>query len=476
MKRVFVLCLMILCVHLARGQFSGQGSGTKEDPFLVSTALNVWEIRNFQGKEKKFKLINDINLSELIADTDGLTGWSPIPNFCGELDGNGYTISGLFINRPYTDNIVFFGALGYGAYIHHLTLVYSGDIVGQNYVGGLCGNCDQTYQSYPKSSRRIEYCKIIAKSIRGADYESGASAVGGLCGFLSGYLSYDTNKKTFNRSYVNQCVVDASQIYGNGLIGRGELNCIANNSVRANIITGSYVGGIVGSDTGSEIYNNLFEGTKITSSNKGGGIFYYVRSYYDSDYRGYVRSNAVICDSIITTYYDGKIGRIGAVTDGSVPVSTPTDQKANKAYSKIVLKKGEDCYLATDDVLNGYGVGNILLKSASMYEGMGWDMENVWTIDEGSSYPRLIWEVETGLNDKVDDLIKEEGLPIQIRKNNGTITIVGIAKNTLVSAYSLSGTLLDSATSQAEMITLNLPTSVDVMILKIGDKSIKITF
>lgn len=476
MKRVFVLCLMTLCVHLVRGQFSGQGSGTAEDPFLVSTALNVWEIRNFQGKSTvKFKLINDVDLSKLIEDTDGDAGWSPIPNFCGELDGNGYAISGLFINRPYTDNIGFFGVLGYGAYVHHLTLVYSGDIVGQNYVGGLCGNCDQTYQSDPKSSRRIECCKIKAKLIRGTDNKSGASAVGGLCGFLSGYLNYDTNKKVFRESYVRQCVVDASQIYGSGLIGRGELNRIDNNRVRANIISGSYVGGIVGSDAGSEIYNNLFEGTKITSGNNGGGIFYSARMY-NYDYKGYVRSNAVICDSIITAYFNGKIGRIGAYTDGSVSVSSPTDQKANKAYSKIVLKKDGDCYLATDDVLNGYGVGNILLKSASMYEGMGWDMENVWTIDEGSSYPRLIWEVETGLNDKVDDLIKEEGLPIQIRKNNGTITIVGIAKNTLVSAYSLSGTLLDSATSQAEMITFNLPTSVDVMILKIGDKSIKITF
>ena len=696
MKRVFVLCLMTLCVHLVRGQFSGQGSGTKDDPFLISTALNVWEIRNFQGLEKKFKLINDIDMSELIADTDGDAGWSPIPNFCGELDGNGYTISGLFINRPYTDNIGFFGVLGYGANVHHLTLVYSGDIIGQNYVGGLCGSCDRTYQSNPKR-RRIECCKIKAKSIRGADYESGASAVGGLCGSLSGYLNYDTNKKTFDRSYVIQCVVDASQIYGNGLIGGGELNYIANNNVRANIITGSYVGGIVGSDSGSEIFNNLFEGIKINASKGSGGIFYNAGKY-NYDYEGYVRSNVVICDSIISTYGGNDcIGRIGAYTDGSVSISSPTDQKANKAYSKIVLKKGEDCYLATDDVLNGYGVGNILLKSASMYEGMGWDMDNVWTIDEGNSYPRLRWEVENELNksplsitnnnvevednailtfdaekvttnvgggitytyyqcipdepiisncssstqqvtvtissedyshlkwvgidgndadmmdisetrscqlgkgestplklhavfadqdfgsytatikvscnnltrtfqirflyenpnrpicptpdidyadgtlvfscgaegkpeyrvsitspdantyvvdnelkldriynievyataegylasestklilcwidskiiDEDDSSIKEECLPIQIRKNNGTITITGIAKNTLVSAYSLSGILLDSATIQAETVTLNLPTSVDVMILKIGDKSIKITF
>lgn len=395
--------------------------------------------------------------------------------FFGELDGNGYTISGLFINRPYTDNIGFFGVLGYGAYVHHLTLVYSGDIVGQNYVGGLCGNCDQTYQSYPKGRRRIECCKIKVKTIRGADNKNGASAVGGLCGFLSSYLSIDNNKTIFKESFVSQCVIDASQIYGSGLIGAGSLNRIENNRVRANIISGSYVGGIVGSDAGSEIYNNLFEGTKIISSKEGGGIFYSV-GRYTYDYKGYVRSNAVICDSIITAYFNGKIGRIGAYIDGSVSVSSPTDQKANKAYSKIVLKKDGDCYLATDDVLNGYGVGNILLKSASMYEGMGWDMENVWTIDEGNSYPKLKWEIDSKIIDGVDNLIKEEGLPIQIRKNNGTITIVGIAKNIIVSAYSLSGTLLDSTISQAEMVTLNLPNSIDVIILKIGDKCIKITF
>ena len=49
-----------------------------------------------------------------------------IPDFQGVLDGNGYTISGLFINRPSVEKVGFFSDMN-SAYIHDLILVYSGD-------------------------------------------------------------------------------------------------------------------------------------------------------------------------------------------------------------------------------------------------------------------------------------------------------------------------------------------------------------
>ena len=41
MKRFILYCLTAVFAYQANAQFSGKGSGTEEDPYLVETALNV---------------------------------------------------------------------------------------------------------------------------------------------------------------------------------------------------------------------------------------------------------------------------------------------------------------------------------------------------------------------------------------------------------------------------------------------------
>lgn len=685
MKRFILYCLTAVFAYQANAQFSGKGSGTKTDPYLVETALNVEEIRNFQNNSSVcFKLANDIDMSELIKDTYGNSGWNPIPKFQGKLDGNGHVISGLFIDRYDGKDAGFFRDIT-NAYIHDLILDYSGDVdVSSDVkVGGL--------SAISSGSSNVERCMVI-----------GASFSGGMVGGLLG-LGYDNTR-------VNECVVECNEVRGSntsgGLVGCSNSCTLNNNRVYVNMIkcdgtSAKYAGGILGYQLNfGTLEYNLFEGRVSCKNNN-----------YEDRYVGGIAGstgscggNVAICDSVISLgpeisidhKYSTNIGRI-AGSGGS----DPTSVYANRAYNQMVLyKNGSSIYYLTapDNYLNGMGVGNIMLKSKSMYSGMGWDMDNIWTIEDGKTYPRLKWEVDKGLNkpllyitknnveveenailtfdaekvmtnigggitytyyqcvpdepvisnfsnsvqqvtvtvssedyshlkwagingknadmtdvsetrscqlgkgasiplnlhavfadqdfgsytatvevscgnftrtfqirflyekpdkpicptpsidyadgtlvfscgadgkpeyhvritnsdvntyvvdnelkldrtynievyataegylasdstkiilcwidskkiDETDGLIKEEGLPIQIRKNNETITIAGIVKNTLVSAYSLSGTLLDSTTSQAEMVTLNLPTpSIDVVILKIGDKSIKITF
>lgn len=677
MRRIIFYCLMALCANQAIAQYSGKGSGTTEDPYLLTTALNVEEIRNFQGVEGiVFRLENDIDMSELIEDTYGYAGWNPLPNFRGELDGNGFTISGLFIYRS-VEKVGFFSDMS-GANIHDLTLIYSGDITGSKYVGGLCG--------YAAESCNIERCLIRGNKI------SGSYIVGGLLG------------NAIN-TVVNECIVESINIIGHnvgGLIGCSKNSSISNNKVKTHLESkkidnnsSNNLGGIVGVAYDGLIKNNISEGILYISS----------KEYSNPCVGGIVGitgcrvfSNVEICDSILLRSSFNISFNYGRISGADVSgLSDPTATNANRAYNKTVIKIGSDNgSYATDSKQNGLSVGDILLKSVNMYKSMGWDMENVWTIDDGNSYPRLKWEVEKDLEnppltitsqdkpinekevlsflaekvtasigggvtytyyqcvpdeplitnssshpqqvtvtvtsedfshlkwagidgqegdmtestesrscqlergtsiplklhavfadqdfvsytatirvsceqyartftivftnenpdkpvcptptidyadgklifnceaegtpeyhvtisnpdvnthtvdgelqlertynievyatatgyqaseneklilcwidtkivDGVYDLKKEEGVPVQIRVNNGIVSISGVAKDTLVAAYTLEGILLDSATSSSESVTLNIPASTNVFILKIGNKSVKIT-
>ena len=394
MKRLFLFCLVTFCVQFASAQFSGKGSGTEEDPYLVTTALNVEEIRYFQGKGGVvFKLMNDIDMSEFIADTYKEEGWNPLPDFQGELDGNGHTISGLFINRSSANYMGFFANIkktsnkkSYG-YIHDLILDYCGDVIGLT-VGGLCGRADGCV---------IERCLIKGKNIYGK------GNVGGLLGL------FYTNAT----GVIKECVVECDEVKGHrtgGLVGwcstQSDSISVCNNRVCANVIgeedddSSAYVGGIVGvKDVGVKIYSNMFEGQVSASSSDSDNIF-------DRAYAGgivgrtnggndYVYSNVAICDSIITYYkpfesYWGYAGRIWSDGKGT----DPTSKNANRAYNQMTVNH----IYPTDSPKDGMGVGMFMLKNGNMYRSMDWDMDNIWTIDDGNSYPRLKWEVDKGLS------------------------------------------------------------------------------
>ena len=111
---------------------------------------------------------------ELVEETDGLMAWTPMGSesapFNGTFDGQGHTISGLYINRPSADEQGLFGYTGYdsnvsrievtGSYIHGQDGVggitgynygiltacsYSGTVIGNNYpLGGVVGENDGT--------------------------------------------------------------------------------------------------------------------------------------------------------------------------------------------------------------------------------------------------------------------------------------------------------------------------------------------
>ena len=83
--------------------FAG-GDGSQSNPYQVSTLPELNQVRNYLNAH--FIQINDIDVSSTSTWNNG-QGFNPIGEsgapFSGSYDGQGYSITGLFINRLTTD-------------------------------------------------------------------------------------------------------------------------------------------------------------------------------------------------------------------------------------------------------------------------------------------------------------------------------------------------------------------------------------
>ena len=66
MKRLLTSLAFVLCSLLTFAQFSGSGSGTENDPYLIFNPIQLNQMRNFLNQSGVyFKLMADIDLTEL---------------------------------------------------------------------------------------------------------------------------------------------------------------------------------------------------------------------------------------------------------------------------------------------------------------------------------------------------------------------------------------------------------------------------
>ena len=113
MKKQWLFLLFLMMSVCMRAQFSGAGSGTSADPYLITSAVELNQVRNFlQNSDVHFKLMRDLDLTEWLNENSPSQGWMPIGTkdtpFQGTFDGNGKTVT-LFINRPDVNYVGFMG-------------------------------------------------------------------------------------------------------------------------------------------------------------------------------------------------------------------------------------------------------------------------------------------------------------------------------------------------------------------------------
>lgn len=233
---------------MANGSFAG-GVGTESDPYLIEDALDLDAVRNVLSAS--YKLISNIDLDVTPFNTGA--GWVPIGDgtspFIGTLDGDGYTISNMFINTTVNRGALFGDTTG--ATIKSFSLI---DVnVTIDNIQPRCGIVGSS------NSTIVENC-----------FSSGVfnnvSRSGGIIGYCntSSIVRNCYSKATFNPS---------GQGYVGGITGLLNNSTIENSFFIGWIGTYNNTGGLNGELSGTVSITNSYWDTEITNqaTSAGGG-------------------------------------------------------------------------------------------------------------------------------------------------------------------------------------------------------------
>ncbi len=206
-------------VPLAGGAFGG-GDGSIGNPYIVEDVLDLYYIR--LDMNASYVLGNDIDAT-ITNIWDSGAGFTPIGNttskFNGSLDGQGFEIINLIINRSTTDQVGLFGIISETASLTGIGLNNS-DIDGQDTVGGLVA----------RNMGTITDCYSTG-------YVTGIFDVGGLVGTNNG----GTITYCYSTSSVNGISWTAGGFVGLNFVGNIS-NCYSTGTSTAVEYTGGFVG------------------------------------------------------------------------------------------------------------------------------------------------------------------------------------------------------------------------------------------
>ncbi|MBO4655932.1 MAG: C10 family peptidase, partial [Bacteroidales bacterium] len=345
----------------------------------VVNGLNGQSANNFEGK--RVVLIQDIRI--------GLYKWKAINNFLGTFDGNGHTISGLYINEL-TKYQGLFGIIYGGVYIN--ALLDSVNVKGKEAVGGLIGgarditiiNCQVIGKVYGEftvggmigwvnnSPTQINSCSSSGI------VQSKHDIVGGLIGNISGgiYINGSLVLPSIRNSY-SRCDVIGNGYASGGLIGSGQYimeNCYATGDV-----TGRYYNGGVAGSINASILRNCYAAGIVNDK---------ISSWVNWDHYGY-RFGSVVGTTVFSPFISNCYGLADPIihTDGTI------------AY--IMVGESDDDNYPIVSNLSPFTVMNdsvILIDSVTvgqLYYNNLLDALNAWVDTYDTAGVFLHWEADT---------------------------------------------------------------------------------
>jgi len=330
------------------------------------------------------KLMNNLDSStpgyeELASPTaNEELGWQPIgtkdDGFTGSLDGQGYEIRDLFINRPAEDDVGLFSGLDQAGVIKNISLT-NATVIGQDRVGGLAGHnyIGAVNNSYSTGSVIGDYMVggLVGENIEGSvshSYsDSDVSAISGEVGGLLGSIYLSTVSNSYSTGSVN-----GPDVVG-GLLGVN-VDSTVSNSYSIGSVTGTYiVGGLVGVNGGT--LSNSYSTGSVTGNSSVGGL---VGENWGPVSNSYATGNVTA-----VTYVGGLIGE----NEGEGIISS--------SYWDIITSSQN-----TSD--GGTGKNTTEMQNITTFSGAGWNIVAVglnetnptyiWNIVNNVTYPFLSWQ------------------------------------------------------------------------------------
>ena len=403
------------------------GFGTVNDPYQIGSVEDLAKLAddvNTNGNIHEgdwFILTKDLDLNAM--------PWTPIgnntTNFSGNFNGNGHSISNLFINSG--NYIGLFGVVTNGI-IENLGIV-NANVMGVSSVGGLIGNT---------SNSMIENCYVMGKV-------TGYSGVGGVVG-ANGSVNNNTGSTVvncyntgdiiltsggnsvggvvgFNNGTVENCfntgAVGGPDRVG-GVVGQNYFDGTVENCYNTGAVTGavtvsggSWVGGLSGMNYGT-VENCYNTGAVTGNGGEVGGEVGYNGGTVENCYNAYmVTGNGGVVGGVVG-------GNVGGTVENCYNSGVVT---SNGAVAGGVVGAGgivENCFFlkltgAINSDLNGIGspgsddnaaaIGDAEMRTQSTFPAYnlltekGWDFDGIggaspiWFILEGKTYPMLFWQI-----------------------------------------------------------------------------------
>ena len=341
------------------------------------TITNATELQNMNlDLAGNYVLGNDI-------DASSISNFDPIGDFTtpftGAFDGQGYTITGLTINRPGEDYVGLFG-YAYGAIIQNVHLVAT-NVVGNNYVGSIVGDTDVGNVTNCSNAGSVagnyNVGGIVGTSDNISDchntsHVSGNDSVGGVAGGCSATgcsNSGDVTGNIFFTGGIAGVSGNISDCYNTGTISGpdytggivGNHNNPVSNCYNTGAVSGTdNIGGIAGNTASGSITYCYNSGTISGTTDTGGLVGSIVSGYVEDCYStGFVAGSGVSIG--------GLVGDAGVVTKSYW--NTETSGQATSA--------------------GGEGKTTAEMMQQTTY--FFWDFSTVWGMPcDGSSYPYLL--------------------------------------------------------------------------------------
>jgi hypothetical protein len=377
------------------------GSGTDDDPFLLSDYLDLCAIAD-SGMDMVYRLVNNIDASASDTANGGegfLTIGTYSDEFYGKIHGGGFSINNLYINRPGSEDVSFIGNLrGTGALIDSLNMINC-NINGSRYVGGITANIEaggivtDCYVSGRVNTGSYEAGGITSYSsnaiIRNCVSEatvSGTLYIGGIGGHLyytsiqgcrtTGYISGSHSIAGIVGEAIGTTVTDSYSTckipgygYVGGIVGFANGSSSVNRCYYTGDLSGhQYLGGICGLSQGSSITDCYSTGTVLGNQSEAGGI------------SGTAQGGDIIKNCYASGFVQAPFGN----TNGIVGASS-SNLVSYCYWNKETTTQNSGTNNTSDTLV--FGLSTIQLKNSEFTDSLNYD--TIWYIRQDSTYPAL---------------------------------------------------------------------------------------